>query len=137
MSSTIVVGFVNSPEGQAAVAAAADEAERRHACLVLVNSSRGGHQDVESVLAVRGELEAARAALLERGLEVEVIEFARGEDPASDLLEVATQREADLVVIGLRRRSPVGKFVLGSNAQQILLSAECAVLAVKAQVPSN
>ena len=70
--------------------------------------------------------------LLERGLEVEVLEFARGEDPASDILEVATQREAELVVIGLRRRSPVGKFMLGSNSQAILLSAECPVLAVKA-----
>ena len=132
MTRTIVVGFVSSPEGTAALSAAAEEAERRHACLVLVNSSRGGHQDVEEVLAVRDELAAASAMLLERGLEVEVLEFARGEDPASDILEVATQREAELVVIGLRRRSPVGKFMLGSNSQAILLSAECPVLAVKA-----
>ena len=45
--------------------------------------------------------------------------------------EVADETDADLIVIGLRRRTPVGKLILGSNAQRILLDAPCAVLAVK------
>jgi len=44
---------------------------------------------------------------------------------------VANETDADLIVIGLRRRTPVGKLILGSNAQRILLDAPCAVLAVK------
>jgi nucleotide-binding universal stress UspA family protein len=48
------------------------------------------------------------------------------------MVEIADEEGADLIVIGLRRRSPVGKLVLGSNAQDILLSANCPVLAVKA-----
>ena len=132
MARTIVVGFVNSPEGRAAVAAAAEEAERRQAGLVLVNSARGGREDVESVVAMRDELAQAKADLLARGFEVETIELARGEEVAHDLLDIATQRAAELVVIGLRRRSVVGKLMLGSNAQAILMSADCPVLAVKA-----
>jgi nucleotide-binding universal stress UspA family protein len=53
-------------------------------------------------------------------------------DPAEDLINVAEEVNADLIVIGLRRRSPVGKLILGSNAQRILLDAPCPVLAVKA-----
>jgi len=45
---------------------------------------------------------------------------------------VAEETAADFIVIGLRRRSPVGKLFLGSQAQQILLDAPCPVLAVKA-----
>jgi nucleotide-binding universal stress UspA family protein len=56
----------------------------------------------------------------------------RGLDPAEDLLKVAEEVSAELIIIGLRRRSPVGKLILGSNAQRILLDAPCPVLAVKA-----
>ena len=132
MTSTVVVGFIDSPEGRAALAAAADEAELRHARLVVITSSRGGNEDVDAVLSVRDQLARALAGLRARGLDAEVIEYARGKDPAGDLLEIATERQACLVVIGLRRRSPVGKFIMGSNAQDILLSADCPVLAVKA-----
>ena len=62
----------------------------------------------------------------------EVRQLVRGMDPADDLVNVAQDVEADIIVIGLRRRSPVGKLILGSNAQKILLDATCPVLAVKA-----
>jgi nucleotide-binding universal stress UspA family protein len=52
----------------------------------------------------------------------------RGNDPAEDLVDVANA----LIVNGLRRRSLVGRLLMGSNAQQILLTADCPVQAVKA-----
>ena len=62
----------------------------------------------------------------------EIRQLVRGMDPAEDLINVASEVAADFIVIGLRRRSPVGKLILGSNAQRILLDAPCPVLAVKA-----
>ena len=57
------------------------------------------------------------------GVEHEVRQLVRGNEPAEDLIAVAKEVEADFIVIGLRRRTPVGKLILGSNAQRILLDA--------------
>ena len=84
-----------------------------------------------------GEVRDALAELEERlgreGIEVTVHDFVRGNEPAEDVIEVAEREDAALIVIGLRRRSPVGKLLMGSNAQDILLRAACPVLAVKAR----
>ena len=58
-------------------------------------------------------------------------QLVRGFEPAEDLISIAEDSDAELIVIGLRRRTPVGKLILGSNAQRILLDAPCPVLAVK------
>lgn len=50
---------------------------------------------------------------------------------ADAVLQAAGEHEAELIVIGIRRRSPVGKALLGSAAQDILLAADCPVLGVK------
>ena len=75
-----------------------------------------------------------RAQLDAAGIENEVRQLVRGLDPAEDLIAVANETSADFIVIGLRRRTPVGKLILGSNAQRILLEAPCPVLAVKAEI---
>jgi nucleotide-binding universal stress UspA family protein len=57
-----------------------------------------------------------------------------GTGTASDaVLGVAQEVDAELLVVGIHRRSPVGKALLGSNAQRILLNAMCPVLAVRAE----
>ena len=131
--STIVVGFIDSPEGQAALTRAVEEATLRNARLVIVHSERGG-QTLDMVTAAHYDQHLTKVSdeLLAKGLDVEVRTLVRGHDAASDLLLIVDEEQADLVVIGLRRRSPVGKLVLGSNSQQILLDAKCPVLAVKA-----
>ena len=66
-------------------------------------------------------------------VEWEVRHLVPGIDPAEDLLGVAIELNADLMIIGLRRRSAVGKFIMGSTAQRVLLEASCPILAVKAE----
>ncbi len=130
---SIVVGYVATKEGRAALRAAAAEARLRNARLVVINSNRGGKDlDSEEQARYEHELELVRKQLDDEGVEHEVRQLVRGVEPAEDLVKVAEETSAELIVIGLRRRTPVGKLILGSNAQRILLEAPCPVLAVKA-----
>ena len=56
---------------------------------------------------------------------------------AEEILRVADETDADVLVIGLRHRTPVGKMIMGSVAQQVLLDAPCPVLAVKPPVAAT
>jgi nucleotide-binding universal stress UspA family protein len=130
----IVVGFIRTPEGRAALDAAIEEAKLRNGHLIVVHSMFGGRkEDEQEVLAYREELEAVDERLEAEGVEHTMHEYVRGLSPAEDLTRAAKEEGADLIVIGLRRRTPTGKFLLGSNAQEILLEADCPVLAVKAE----
>lgn len=130
---TIVVGYVPKPEGRAALRRAAEEAKLRDMRLVVVNSHRGGREfDRDDAIESEAQLDEVRSTLQAAGVEHEVRQLVRGLDPADDLVNVANEVDADIIVIGLRRRSPVGKLILGSNAQRVLLDAPCPVLAVKA-----
>ena len=69
------------------------------------------------------------AALAEAGLEYAV--HRAGPDPAEQILGLADEHDAAVIVMSTKRRSPVVKLLLGSSAQQVILEAECPVLLVK------
>jgi nucleotide-binding universal stress UspA family protein len=117
----IVVGYSSKPEGEAALKRALSEARLRSAALVVVNASPDA--DATGLAAV----------LAASGVTAEIRTPADVHDSAEELIRIAETTDADFIVIGLRRRSPVGKLLLGSNAQRVLLDAACPVLAVKAE----
>ncbi|QCW50507.1 universal stress protein [Nocardioides dongxiaopingii] len=124
--STVVVGYVPKPEGEAALDKAIEEARLRGSDLVVVHSYRAQGDEGEP------DLVGARAKLDASGVAYDLRQLVRGLEASEDLVSVAASSDADLIVIGLRRRTPVGKLILGSNAQRVLLDAHCPVLAVKA-----
>jgi nucleotide-binding universal stress UspA family protein len=130
---TVVVGFVPKPEGEAALDAAIAEVRLRGGRLVVVSAQREDESDAEWKAKTEADLAAARERLDAAGIEYAVHQSVIDidVDAADDLIQVARDHAADLVVIGIRRRTPTGKLILGSQAQRILLDAPCAVLAVK------
>ena len=127
---TVVLGYVPKPEGEAALAAAIAEAQLR--------AGRPGRRQLpprpprrQSGQRAQAELDDVRARVEAAGVDVDVRHPERGFEAAEDLIAIAEEVGAELIVIGLRRRTPVGKLILGSNAQRILLDAHCPVLAVK------
>jgi nucleotide-binding universal stress UspA family protein len=126
----IIVGYVPTPEGVAALESAIDEAQRRDQRLVVVNSSRG-ESLVDKRYASGTEWQSVEERLTASGVDHELTQLVESKDAADQILKLASELNAELIVIGLRRRTPVGKLLLGSQAQTILLEAECPVLAVK------
>lgn len=139
---TIVVGHVPTNEGRAALELAIDEARTRGARLVVVAVGHAGEpQGPQVANTYRLKADEAREKLadglgeVERlladaGVDHETRTVVSSEDASAEVLRAAEELEATAIVIGLRRRSPIGKLVFGSNAQKILLSAPCPVIAV-------
>jgi nucleotide-binding universal stress UspA family protein len=127
---TVLVGFVPTAEGEAAFAAGLAEASRRGEDLLVRGSPRDGapvSADVAPPEVVADLSARAEAA----GVPLRLVQEARRGELADDVLRAADDADASVIVVGLRRRSPVGKLILGSSAQRILLEADRPVPAVK------
>lgn len=126
---TVLLSYTPSAAGVAAVPAAIRQAQLRQAPLVVLNVRRGGAL-VEANTAGDAEL-----ADIVRQAEVAGVtataEQVESSDVVDGVLEAVRAHDAEVVVIGLRHRSPVGKLLLGSVAQRLILDAPCEVLAVK------
>jgi len=126
---SVLVGFIPTPEGRAALDAAITETRLRDTSLIVLNAASGDsladprHADSATMADVGKELAAAGIP--------HTVEHRSGRDPVDEIVAMVEERDVELVVIGMRRRSPVGKLLMGSAAQRILLDVSCPVLAVK------
>lgn len=127
---TVLVGYVPTSLGEATLRAGVEEARRRTEPLVVVNMSRDDVL-VDAHRAASDDLARVERDVAELGVAVEVVRIEQGNDPATAIVAAAEERGASVIVIGLRHRTPVGKLIMGSAAQRILLEANCPVLAVK------
>ena len=128
---TILVAYVPRPEGQAALDKGMEIAKRRNERLMVVNASPGGAKEDASMADVQ-DVERVEKLLRSAGVDAEFKQFVRGKDAVAEIEALVETLPASLLIIGLRKRSPVGKLIMGSVAQELLLSVSCPVLAVKA-----
>ena len=126
---TIIAGYSSTPEGRAAVRRAGEEAILRHQPVVIVGIAADRAAIEERSLPV--EVQTVREELTDAGLGL-VLEPPSAIDPDDALIQAAQRHDGELIVIGIRHRTAVGKLLLGSYAQKVLLHADCAVLAIKA-----
>lgn len=127
---TILVAYVPRPEGEAALEKGIEIAKRRQERLVVVNATVGGKQVDPSMAEVR-DVERVEAQLAASGLDAQFKQFVRGQNAVAEIEALVDSLQASVLIIGLRKRSAVGKLILGSVAQELLLSVPCPVLAVK------
>jgi nucleotide-binding universal stress UspA family protein len=129
---TILVAYAPRPEGRAALDKGIEIAKRRNMRLLVVNASPGGSGE-DGSFADAGEAERVEKLLAESGVDGEFRQFVRGNDAVTEIDTMVNTHQVELLVMGLRRRSAVGKLILGSVAHDILMTVSCPVLAVKAR----
>ncbi len=127
----IIVGYTPTPEGEAALEHGIAEAHH-HADELLVMNVSGTSDPSETTFASDSEISKVEARLKGEGLTYTVRQLVRGKDASEEILSLAEEKDVRGIVIGVRHRTPVGKLLLGSNSQRILLEAKCPVIAVKA-----
>ena len=128
---TILVAYVPRPEGQAALDKGLEIAKRRKERLVVVNASPGGRKE-DVAMADAQDIERVEALLAGSGVDAEFKQFVRGQSAVAEIEAMVESLQVSVLIIGLRKRTAVGKLILGSVAQELLLSVPCPVLAVKA-----
>jgi len=129
---TLVIGYVPNQYGDAALTLALQEAHERHHDIVVVNASRG-EAYIDKRFVSEGDLGDLEARLETAGVEFRIHQTV-GVDVGAEIVRVAEESHAELIVIGIRPRSAVGKVLMGSVAQTVITEAPCPVLTVRPDV---
>ena len=127
-----LVAYNGSEVAKRALALAKNHAETLGAEVMIITSMEGGAREKpEEITKAKEDLDFALSFLQEAGISCEGHELARGLTPAEDLVMFAEENAVDQIYVGIEKRSKVGKILLGSTAQYIILKAHCPVITVK------
>ncbi len=128
----ILVGYDGSNSAKDALALAKKHAAAFDAAVVIVSSLTGGSvTHAVEVEHATEDLELAKKMFDEDGIPCETKLLVRGMTPGEDIVDYAKEKAIDEIIIGIKRRSKVGKLLFGSNAQYIIIKAPCPVVTVK------
>ena len=127
----ILVGYDGSNVSREAIELAAEHAKTFKAEIIIVHSMVGGpevpRKDFEDA---EKDLDYEKNRLLDQKIPCDSILSVRGMEAGEDLVRLAEENKAEEIIIGVRRRSKVGKLLFGSTAQYVILNAKCPVVSV-------
>jgi nucleotide-binding universal stress UspA family protein len=128
----ILVGLDGSNTSEAALQLAIKTAKAYNADLLAITSMATGTADKnDEIRSAEKELEETKAQVLKAGVSCSTHLLIRGKTVGEDIVAFAAENAIDLIVVGVKRRSRVGKILMGSNAQYVIIKAGCPVLTVK------
>lgn len=128
----ILVGYDGSNSAKDALKLARDHAKYLDASIEVVTSMvKANENQYEAVRQAERGLEYTKALIAEEGIECDTHLLIRGFSPGEDLVQFAEENRVDEIFVGVRRRSKVGKVLMGSTAQHVVLNASCPVVTVK------
>jgi nucleotide-binding universal stress UspA family protein len=128
----ILIGYDGSGAGQDAMNTAKKYAVALDAEVDIVTSMvRGTEGEREEIMQAERGLEYAKSLFTAENIACETHLLIRGLAPGEDLVRFAKENDVDLMVVGVKRRSKVGKLLMGSTAQFVIIKAPCPVLSIK------
>jgi nucleotide-binding universal stress UspA family protein len=128
----ILVGYDQTAEAGRALELAVRHAKVFGAKVcVLTSRSTGTDEELPDIKKDEERLKNAKKLLEEAGVDCETYLLIRGETPAEDIIDFAEKNEVDEIIVGIAKKSRVGKLIFGSNAQYVILHASCPVVTVQ------
>ena len=128
----ILVGYNGSEAAKRALELAKDYATTHGASVFVMTSMEGGAKEkMKAISTVADHLEDARSYMERAGVPCEISQLVRGLSPGEDLVQFARENRIDHIFLGIEKLSRLGKLLLGSTAQYIILKAPCPVTTVK------
>jgi len=128
----ILVGYEESRVADAALKLALKHAKAFGADLFIVTSlEQGPALKKEDIDRAESRLEKIRKPFTSDDIPCEARVTVSYQSPGEDLVNFAKENDIDEIIIGVKRRSKVGKLVFGSNAQYVILEAPCPVVSVQ------
>ena len=128
----ILVGYDGSNVAKDAIAVGVMHAKAFKGEIILVHSMVGGPEvPRRDFVEAEKNLDYEKDMLLEKKIPCKQILSVRGLEAGEDLVQLADEHQVAEIVIGVRRRSKVGKLIFGSTAQYVVLNASCPVVTVK------
>jgi len=126
----ILVAYDGSDSAKEALKLAKKHAEAFGATVHLVTSMEKSPEIKKEDEALR-ELDAAKATFADKKIPCETHLLVRGVSPGEDIVEFANEHKIDEIIIGIIKRSKVGKLLMGSTAQTVILEAKCPVISIR------
>jgi nucleotide-binding universal stress UspA family protein len=128
----ILVGYDGTNSAKEALNLAKIHAKAFGASVAVVTSmEKGTEGQREEISSAEKGLDWAKSLFVENGIDCDSHLLIRGLSPGEDIVEFAKENQVDEIIVGVKRRSKVGKLLMGSTAQYIILQAPCPVVSVK------
>ncbi len=128
----ILVCYNDSEVSKKAITLAGMHAKRFKAKLYIIMSMAGGAEtNADDVKAAEEKLDNVKNSCLDDGIECEIHLLIRGLSPGEDIVMFAGEHNMGEIVMGIEKKSKVGKLIFGSTAQYVILEAPCPVVTVK------
>lgn len=128
----ILVGYDGSESSKRKIDVVKIHAKAHDAKVFVIKSHKTGtSNDTDDIKNSEKTLNEAKKIFESENIECETRLMVHGNSPGEDLVQFAEKNSVDLIFVGVKLKSKVGKFIFSSNAQYVVINAPCPVVTLK------